>query len=92
MVAAVAGNTFVDAGLAQVEVAILAGGAVVMDIRDGLLAVVAADGESSGLNTSGAGKEHGLDRGAVGGALDGKEGLGSNAGSNLLAGNTQLKL
>lgn len=82
VVAAVAGSAVVDAGLAEIEVTVLAGGAVVVDIGDGLLAVVAADGESGGLD----------DGGTIGGALDGEDGLSSNAGGALLAGDTQLEL
>ena len=45
VIAAIAGHSLVDTCLAKIEVAIVTGGAVVVHIRNGLLAVVAADSE-----------------------------------------------
>jgi hypothetical protein len=47
VVLAVAGDSLVDAGLAEVKVSVVASGAVVVNIRDGQLAAVAADGKGS---------------------------------------------
>lgn len=47
VILAVAGDALVDAGLAEVEISVVAGGAVVVNIGDGQLAAVAADGKGS---------------------------------------------
>ena len=63
---------------------------MVVHVRDGLLAVVAADGKASGLDAVGV--ERGLRGGAVGGALDGDDGVGGRAGNDLLARDAELEL
>lgn len=45
VITAVAGNTFIDTSLAEIKVAVVAGGTVIVHVGNGPLAVVTADGE-----------------------------------------------
>lgn len=58
VIAAVASDALLDARLAEIKVSIITGRAVVVDVRNGLLAAVAADGEG-GAGGAGARVRHG---------------------------------